>query len=192
MSHAQRPPMLPAVSGSWAALAGRGAAAVLFGLMALIWPGLTLAVLIVVYGAYAVVDGVFAVVEGLRTPSGTHKWLLVAEGALGILAGLFAFFWPGISAVVLLYIISFWAIFGGVLRIVGAVVLRWEIDYGWTLALSGVLWVLLGIFLGVLPGAGLLSLAWLIGVFALGAGLTLIALAFRVRGQDPSGRSGTA
>ena len=189
MTHAQRPPMLPAVSGNWVALAVRGAAAVLFGLTTLIWPGLTLAVLIVLYGAYAVVDGVFAVVEGLRTPSGTHKWLLVAEGTLGILAGLFAFFWPGLSAVVLLYIISFWAIFGGILRLVGAVVLRREIDYGWTLALSGVLWVLLGIFLAVLPGVGLLSLTWLIGVFALGAGMTLMALAFRARGQDPSGRS---
>lgn len=189
MSRVQRPPMLPAVSGNWVALAVRGVAAVLFGLTALIWPGLTLAVLIVLYGAYAVVDGVFALVEGLRTPSGTHKWLLLAEGALGILAGLFAFFWPGISAVVLLYIISFWAIFGGILRLVGAVVLRREIDYSWTLALSGVLWVLLGIFLAVLPGAGLLSLAWLIGVFALGAGLTLIALAFRARGQDPTRRS---
>src|SRR5829696_6842240 len=74
MSHVQRPPMLPAVSGNWVALAVRGSAAVLFGLTALIWPGLTLAVLIVVYGAYAVVDGAFALVEGLRTPSGTHKW----------------------------------------------------------------------------------------------------------------------
>jgi uncharacterized membrane protein HdeD (DUF308 family) len=191
MSHVQRPPMLPAVSGNWGALAVRGGAAVLFGLTALIWPGLTLAVLIVLYGAYAVVDGVFAVVAGLRAASGTHKWLLLAEGALGVLAGLVVLFWPGITAVVLLYIISFWAIFGGVLRIVGALVLRREIDNEWTMALSGVLWVLLGIVLAVLPGAGLLSLAWLIGIFALGAGMTLIALAFRVRGQGSSGSSTT-
>jgi len=162
----------------------RGVAAVLFGLAALIWPGLTLAVLIILYGAYALVDGVFAIVAGLRAGSGTRRWLLLAEGALGILTGLIAIFWPGVSAVVLLYIIAFWAIFGGLLRIVGAVLLRREIDNEWTMALSGVLWVLLGIVLFALPGAGLLSLAWLIGIFALGAGITLIALAFRVRGRN--------
>ncbi len=190
MSHAQRPRMLPTVSGNWGALAVRGAAAVLFGLAALIWPGLTLAVLIIMYGAYAVVDGVFAIVAGLRADSGKQKWLLLAEGALGILAGLIAVFWPGVTAVVLLYIIAFWAIFGGLLRIFGAVLLRREIDNEWTMALSGVLWVLLGIVLAVLPGAGLVSLAWLIGIFALGVGMTLIALALRVRSQGPSG-SGT-
>ena len=192
MSHAQRPRMLPTVSGSWGALAVRGVAAVLFGLVALIWPGLTLTVLIIVYGAYALIDGVFAIVAGLRAGSGTSKWLLLAEGALGILAGLIAVFWPGITAVVLLYIIAFWAIFGGLLRIVGAVLLRREIDNEWTMALSGALWVLLGIVLFVLPGAGLLSLAWLIGIFALGAGITLIVLAFRVRGQGPSRPGGSS
>jgi uncharacterized membrane protein HdeD (DUF308 family) len=192
MSHAQRPPMLPTVSGNWGALAVRGVAAVLFGLAALIWPGLTLAVLIILYGAYAVVDGVFAIVAGLRAGSGTHKWLLLAEGALGILAGLIAVFWPGVTAVFLLYIIAFWAVFGGLLRIVSAVLLRREIDNEWTMALSGALWVLLGIVLFVLPGAGLVSLSWLIGIFALGAGITLIALALRVRGQSPSGGSTTS
>lgn len=169
----------------------RGVAAVLFGVVALIWPGLTLTVLIIVYGAYALVDGVFAIVAGLRAGGGTHRWLLLAEGALGVLVGLIAVFLPGISAVLLLYIIAFWAVFGGLLRIVGAVLLRREIDNEWTMALSGALWVLLGIVLFVLPGAGLLSLAWLIGIFALGAGITLIVLAFRVRGQSPSGGSRT-
>jgi uncharacterized membrane protein HdeD (DUF308 family) len=191
MSHVQQPPMLPAVSGNWVALAVRGVAAVLFGLAALIWPGLTLAVLIILYGVYAVVDGVFAIVAGLRAGGGSRRWLLLAEGALSILAGLIAVFWPGVSAVVLLYIIGFWAIFGGLLRIVGAVLLRREIDNEWTMALSGALWMILGIALFVVPGAGLLSLAWLIGIFALGAGITLIALAWRVRGQGPGGNSRT-
>jgi uncharacterized membrane protein HdeD (DUF308 family) len=191
MSHVQRPPMLPTVSGNWWAVLLRGVAAVLFGLAALIWPGLTLAVLIVVYGVYAIVDGIFAIVVGIRAGSDTRRWLLLAEGALGILAGLIAVFWPGVSAVVLLYIIAFWAIFGGLLRIFGAVLLRREIDNEWTMALGGALWVILGIALFVVPGAGLLSLSWLIGVFALGAGITLIALAFRVRSQRPSGSSST-
>jgi uncharacterized membrane protein HdeD (DUF308 family) len=183
--------MLPTVSGNWWAVLLRGVAAVLFGLAALIWPGLTLAVLIVVYGVYAIVDGIFAIVVGIRAGSDTRRWLLLAEGALGILAGLIVVFWPGVSAVVLLYIIAFWAIFGGLLRIFGAVLLRREIDNEWTMALGGALWVILGIVLFVVPGAGLLSLSWLIGIFALGAGITLIALAFRVRSQRPSGSSST-
>jgi uncharacterized membrane protein HdeD (DUF308 family) len=87
---------------------------------------------------------------------------------------------------VLLYVIAFWAVFGGILRIVSAILLRREIDNEWSMALSGALSVLLGVILAVLPGAGLLSLAWLIGVFALGVGVTLIVLAFRVRGQRTS------
>ena len=92
-----------------------------------------------------------------------------------------------ITAVVLLYIISFWAILGGLLRIVTAVLLRREVENVWAMVASGALLVLLGVILGALPGVGLLSLAWLIGVFALGAGLTLIWLAFRVRGQRAGG-----
>ena len=192
MSHAQRPDMLPTLSGNWVALAVRGVAAVLFGLAALFWPSLTLAVLIVLYGAYAVVDGGFAIVAGLRASGGTSRWLLLAEGALGILAGLIAVFWPGVTAVVLLYIISFWAIFGGLLRVVGAILLRREIDNEWSMALGGLLWVLLGVVLAVLPGVGVLSLAWLIGVFALGVGITLLVLAFRVRGQRTRGPGGSS
>ena len=165
----------------------RGVAAVLFGLSALIWPGLTLAVLVIIYGAYALVDGVFAVVAGFRSPTGTRRWLLFAEGALGVLAGLVALAWPGITAVVLLYIISFWAILGGLLRVATAVLFRGEVESMWAMIANGVLWILLGVILGVLPGVGLLSLAWLIGVFALGAGVTLIWLSLRVQNQRAGG-----
>lgn len=189
MTEAQGSPATPTISGDWWALLLRGVAAVLFGLLALVWPGLTLAVLIVIYGAYAVVDGAFAVVAGLRSPAGTRRWLFLAEGALGILAGLLALLWPGITAVVLLYIISFWAVLGGLLRILTAVLLRREVENVWAMIASGALLVLLGVILGALPGVGLLSLAWLIGVFALGAGVTLIWLALRVRGQRADGGS---
>lgn len=187
MSHAQRSSMLPTVSGNWWALAVRGIAAVLIGLAAVAWPGLTLAVLIVLYGAFAVVDGGFAIVAGLRGTGGTRRWLLLAEGVLGLLAGLVALFWPGLAAVVALYVFSFWAIFGGLLRILGAILLRREIDNEWTMALGGALWILLGIVLAVLPGAGLLALAWVIGVLTLAMGVTLIIQAFRVRGRSTGG-----
>ena len=189
MSHAQRSSMLPTMSGNWWALAARGTAAVLIGLTAVAWPGLTLAVLIILYGAFAVVDGAFAIVAGLRSTGGTRRWLLFAEGVLGLLAGLVALFWPGLTAVVVLYVFSFWAVFGGLMRILGAILLRREIDNEWTMALGGVLWILLGIVLAVLPGAGLLAIAWVIGVLTLAMGVTLIIQAFRVRGHGTGGSS---
>lgn len=185
MSYAQRPSALREGAGNWWALLVRGIAAVLFGLAALIWPGPTLFVLIVLFAAFALVDGVFAVVAGIRTGSGARRWLLVAEGALGVLAGLIVLAWPGIGAFAVLYIIAFWAIFGGALRIAAAISLRRERDE-WAMVLSGVLSIIFGVILAVLPGVGLLSLTWLIGVFALGVGATLIVLAFRLRSHGAS------
>lgn len=186
MSYAQRPAALPEAHGNWWALLFRGIAAVLFGLAAIFLPGKTLFVLIVLYGAFALVDGAFAIVAGIRAGNGSRRWLLLAEGVFSVLAGLIVLAWPGISALFMLYVIAFWAIFNGILRIVEAISLRREIDNEWTMALSGVLSVVLGVILVVLPGAGLLSLIWLIGVFALGVGATLIVLAFRVRGHRAS------
>jgi uncharacterized membrane protein HdeD (DUF308 family) len=187
MSYTQPQPILPTLTTNWWALLFRGIAAVLFGLATLFWPGLTLFVLIVFFGAYTLVDGIFAIVAGIRG-SGSRRWLLLAEGVLGVLVGLIALFSPGMTALVFLYVIAAWAILTGILKVVMAIWLRREIDNEWTMVLSGLLWVLLGVVLTVLPGVGLLSLAWLIGVFALGAGLTLLVLAFRVRGQPASGR----
>src|SRR5215216_3604390 len=189
MSYTQPQPMLPILAGNWWALLVRGIAAVLFGLAALLWPGPTLFVLIVFFGAYAIVDGILALVAGIRGAGGGRRWLLLAEGVLGVLAGLVAFFWPGMTALVLLYVIAAWAIFTGILKVVMAIWLRRELENEWLLVLSGVLSVLFGVILAVLPGVGLLSLVWLVGVYALIFGVALIVLGFRVRGQRASGSS---
>jgi uncharacterized membrane protein HdeD (DUF308 family) len=186
MSYSQPQPILPTLATNWWALLLRGVAAVLFGLAALFWPGLTLVVLIVFFGAYTLVDGIFAIVAGIRG-SGSRRWLLLAEGVLGILAGLIALFWPGITALVLLYVIAAWAVFTGILKGVMAIWLRREIENEWLLVLSGVLSVLFGVILAVLPGVGLLSLVWLVGIYALIFGVALIVLGFRVRSQPASG-----
>jgi uncharacterized membrane protein HdeD (DUF308 family) len=188
VSYTQSQSVLPTLAANWWALLLRGIAAVLFGLAALFWPGLTLFVLIVFFGAYTVIDGIFAIVAGIRG-SGGRRWLLLAEGALGVLAGLVAFFYPGITALVMLYVIALWAIFTGILKVIMAIWLRREIEDEWLMILSGVLSVLFGLILAVLPGVGLLSLVWLVGIYALIIGVALIVLGFRVRGQQASGSS---
>jgi uncharacterized membrane protein HdeD (DUF308 family) len=173
---------------SWWALALRGLVAILFGLAALFWPSLILAVLIVLFGAFALVDGVLAVIAAFRSSGrGMRRPLLLIEGAIGILFGIFALFWPGLTALALLYIIAFWAILSGIARIAMAIMLRREIENEWSIALSGVLSVILGVILILIPGAGLLAYTWLIGLLALALGIALIYYAFRVRKQRING-----
>ena len=107
-------------------------------------------------------------------------WVLMVEGAISILAGLVAFAWPGITAVVLLYVIAFWAIFTGIFEIIMAVALRREIEGEWALIFGGIISIIFGIILAVLPAVGLLSLVWLIGIYAILFGIALFILAFRV------------
>jgi uncharacterized membrane protein HdeD (DUF308 family) len=172
---------------SWWVLALRGLVAILFGLAALVWPDLILAVLIVLFGAYALVDGILAVIAAFRSSGwGMRRPLLLIEGAIGILFGILALFWPGLTALALLYMIAFWAILSGIARVVMAIMLRREIENEWSIALSGVLSVILGIVLLLLPGAGLLAYTWLIGILALAVGIALIYYAIRVRGQRMS------
>jgi uncharacterized membrane protein HdeD (DUF308 family) len=176
---------------SWWVLALRGLVAILFGLAILFWPGLALAVLIVLFGAYALIDGILAIIAAFRSSgTGMRRSLLLIEGAIGILFGIVALFWPDLTALALVYIIAFWVILSGIARIVMAIMLRREIENEWSMALSGVLSMILGILLLLLPGAGLLAYTWLIGLLALALGIALIYYAFRVRGQRISGSRG--
>ncbi|MEV0589130.1 HdeD family acid-resistance protein [Nonomuraea sp. NPDC050310] len=158
----------------------RGIIAIIFGIMAMIWPGITLWVLVLFFGAYALVDGVFALFAGFQQPKGSKAWL-ITMGVLGILAGIVAFVWPGMTTLVLLYVIAFWAIFTGITQIVAGVRLRKTITNEWLLILSGVLGVIFGILLVIWPGAGALAMIWLIAVFAILYGITLCVLAFKVK-----------
>jgi uncharacterized membrane protein HdeD (DUF308 family) len=178
-------PILPVLSRNWWALALRGLAAIVFGVLAFVWPGITLWALVLLFGAYMLVDGIFAIVAAVRAAGREARWwLLLVEGVLGVLAGLVAFLLPGITALALLYLVAAWAIFTGILQIVGAVRLRREIEGEWALILGGVLSVIFGVLLAVLPGPGILALVWLIGAYAVVSGVLLIVLAFRVRNRD--------
>jgi uncharacterized membrane protein HdeD (DUF308 family) len=133
---------------------------VLFGLAALFLPGLVLEVLILLLGAYALVDGILAVVAAFGSSGrGVHRPLLLLEGVIGILFGIVALFWPGLTALALLYVVAFWVIFTGIARIIMAIVLRLMIENEWSITLSSVLSVILGIVLILLPGTGLLAYA---------------------------------
>jgi uncharacterized membrane protein HdeD (DUF308 family) len=177
-------PILPVLSRNWWALALRGILAVLFGLAAFFLPGITLTVLILLFGAFALVDGIFAIVAAVRAEGHDARWwLLLAEGVLGVLAGIVAFIWPGLTALALLYLVAAWAIVTGILKVVGAIRLRQEIEGEWALILSGVLSVIFGVLLAVMPGVGILALLWLIGAYAVVFGVLLIILAFQVRNR---------
>jgi uncharacterized membrane protein HdeD (DUF308 family) len=188
MGYTQPQSALPTISGTWRAMVLRGIVAVLFGLAALFWPGLTLFVLLVCFGVYALVDGLLAIVAGIRA-SGGRRWLLLAEGTLGLLAGLVVLFWPGQTALVLVYVISAWAIFTGLLKVLMAVAFRREIENGWLMILGGLLSVLFGIVLGAMPGAGLVTLVWLVGIYALILGVALVVLGFLDRDKPQANAS---
>ena len=166
----------------WWLLALRGLLAVLFGLAALLWPGLTLLVLVLLFGAYALVDGVMTVIVSLQERRVFARWwVLLLEGLVGIAAGVLIFVWPAITALVLLYLIALWAIVTGLFEIATAFSGRLPLALEWTLALAGILSVLLGVLLAIQPGVGLLSLVWLIGVYAIVFGILLIIHAFQFR-----------
>jgi uncharacterized membrane protein HdeD (DUF308 family) len=176
---------LPAETGHWWALALRGVIAILFGLAALLRPDIALEALILLFGAYALVDGVFAIVGVFGgTRGGTPRWLLLLEGVVSILAGIIAFVFPGLTAIALLYLVAAWAVITGLAEIATAIRLRQEIRGEWALILGGILSVLFGLLLAVLPGVGILSLIWLIGAYAVAFGVLLVITAVRVRGRD--------
>ena len=174
--------MVIVLARNWWALVLRGLFAVLFGIAAFTWPGITLGALVILYGAYALADGGLAIAAALvGRPHGMPWWALLLEGLVGITLGIMTFAWPGNTALVLLYLVSAWAVVTGVFEIAAAIRLRREIQGEWVLALSGVLSVLFGLALVINPGAGALAVVWIIGAYAIAFGALLIALGFRLR-----------
>ena len=174
--------MLNLMAQNWWALALRGLVAVLFGIAAFIWPGITLWALVMLFGAYALVDGTFALVAAFtRSVDRQRWWALLFEGIAGIGIGILTFIWPKLTAIGLLYLIAFWAILTGVFEIITAIRLRREITGEWLMALIGALSIVFGVLLVAHPVAGALSVVWMIGAFVLAMGVLMIALAFRLR-----------
>jgi uncharacterized membrane protein HdeD (DUF308 family) len=167
---------------NWWIVLLRGIAGVLFGLAALAWPGITLVVLVLLFGAYAFVDGAFAIGAAFsRRARSDRWWLLLVEGILGIGAGLVAWFMPNITALAMVYLVAAWAITTGAFEIAAAVRLRREIRGEWLLALAGIVSIGMGLVIAFSPAIGALALVWMIGIYALIFGVLFIVLSVRLR-----------
>jgi uncharacterized membrane protein HdeD (DUF308 family) len=170
------------VQRNWWIMALRGLLAVIFGLIALLAPGIALLAFIYVFAAYALVDGGIAVITAIQERELLDRWgWILFEGILSLLAGLIAFANPGLAALVLLYIIAAWAIVTGIMEIVTAFAIRDLVSQEWVLALAGTLSVVLGILLFLFPGAGILSILWLVGIYGIVFGLLFLVRAFQLR-----------
>lgn len=169
--------MLEVMSRNWGGIALRGVLAILFGIVAFVWPGPTVAVLVIFLGAFALLEGITNVVVGVR---GREGWSIL-EGAISVIAGVVFLVWPKIGALTLLYLVAAWAILTGVVRIVAAIQLRRVVRNEWFLVLSGVASVLFGVIAAAFPGAGILALLWFVAAWAIVIGVLLIALAISVR-----------
>lgn len=174
--------MLKTLAKNWWVFVLRGVVGVLFGVMAYMWPGITLVSLVLLFGAYAFVDGVFAVIGAITGRKEQDDWILMLLlGVVGIAVGILTYRSPGITALALLMYIAAWAFAKGVLEIVTAIKIRKEIEGEWALALSGALSVLFAFFLLWNPGAGALGVIWVIAFYAILFGVLSILFGFKIK-----------
>lgn len=168
---------------NWWMLLLRGLIAIAFGVLTWFQPGISLASLVLLFGAYSMADGVlgaWTAIAGRKERE--HWWVLLLEGLVGIGVGLLTFFAPQVTTLALLFYIAIWAVATGVLEIVAAIRLRKEIEGEWLLVLGGLASVGFGVLLMAQPGAGALALLWLIAAYAVAFGVVLVTLAFKARG----------
>jgi uncharacterized membrane protein HdeD (DUF308 family) len=173
--------MIQLASKYWWAFVLRGLLAVVFGIMAVSWPGLTLIVLVYIFGIYVLVEGALLIFSALGRRGVKNWWVVLIEGIAGVVFGILTMSWPGVTAILLLIFIAIWALGTGILEIFAALRLRKEMKGEWRLAVSGIASVIFGLILVFRPGAGALAMVWVIGIYAIVFGISLILLGFKVR-----------
>jgi uncharacterized membrane protein HdeD (DUF308 family) len=175
--------VLANLARNWWVFVLRGIVAILFGVLAFVRPGITLEALVLLFAFWALFDGVLALIGSVGAAEAHEPWWpFVVMGLLGIAAGLVTLRWPGITALALLLIIAYWSIFRGVLEIIAAVRLRDLIQGEWAYIIGGLASIVFGVLLIIYPGPGLLSVIWLIGIYAVIFGIALVMAGFRLRG----------
>jgi uncharacterized membrane protein HdeD (DUF308 family) len=156
----------------------RGIVAILFGLLTLVWPGLSLTILVLLFGIFVVTRGITALVAALSN-RGEQGWgVHLCEGMVGILVGAVALIWPGITALAFLYLLAAWAIMTGILELLALLALPMSSGHRVLMALIAVVSVAFGVFIAVQPASGLLAVAWLIGIYAMVVGTLHLVVYF--------------
>jgi uncharacterized membrane protein HdeD (DUF308 family) len=168
---------------NWWAIALRGVFAILFGLIALFMPGVTLTALVLLFAAYMLVDGIFDIVAAVRAAAQGERWSwLIFEGVVDLIAGAVAVIWPLITILAFVLLLAAWAIVSGGLLVAAAI--RLQVSHGrWLMTLAGVVSVVWGILLAIWPVVGAVVLTWWMGGYAFVFGVVLLFLAFRLRGR---------
>jgi uncharacterized membrane protein HdeD (DUF308 family) len=170
------------LSDKWWLLLLRGLFAIAFGFMVVFLPVLSLAALVLLFGAYMMADGIAGVWMGVSGRSkGKSRWILLLWGLMGIGIGLIAFLAPGITTLALLVCIAAWAIATGVLELVAAIRLRHEIEGEWLLILGGLASIVFGALLMLQPGTGVRVLLLLVAAYAFVFGGIMVLLAIKAR-----------
>lgn len=168
---------------NWWLFTLRGVFGIIFGLIALIFPGPTMLSLVIVFSAYMMVDGITAIVSGVRAMRQGHRWgLLIFEGVLDIAAGILAFLWPGLTVLAFVLLVAVWAIVTGAL--ITAAGFHLNVGHGrWWLVLGGLLSIAYGALLVATPLIGAIVLTWWMGAYALAFGIALIIFSFKLRSR---------
>jgi uncharacterized membrane protein HdeD (DUF308 family) len=165
----------------WWLLLLRAVVAILFGILAIISPSFALLFFVYLFGAYVLIDGIFSVVVALQERTAYSRWwILLLGGIAGIILGLVTFIWPGVTSLVLFYLVAAWAVITGIFEVIAAFSVR-AVGVEWLLVLGGVLSIIIGIIFFLHPVASILTIVWLLGVFALVYGLILVVRAIQFR-----------
>jgi len=180
--------MIRAISKYWWVFTLRGLIAIVFGLAALLWPALTLGVMVLLFGLFALFEGLLTIILSLKKGAEKGTWTILFEGVAGLLVcvivllewSLGSILWPRVAAVMLVYYIAGWAILAGIFKILTAFRICREIKGEWMLGLNGCVSILFGLILILNPGAGVVAVAWLIGIYAIFIGILLSLLGLKI------------
>ena len=186
-------PSPEALVQNWWLFTLRGIFAIVFGLLALIFPGPTMLSLVILFSAYMLVDGIFGIISAVRAIRRKEdRWgLLIFEGLIDIAVGILAFLWPGITVVAFVLLVGAWAIVTG--AVMTAAGFRLNVSHGrWWLVLGGLLSLGFGTLLVIIPLIGAVVLTWWIGAYALAFGVALVIFSFKLRSRQHEGVSPTA